>query len=55
LWLKLEPALLFMFQYEYGDIPILNKVGRHIWPGKEFAYFSRRALLKRIREFERAV
>jgi len=41
-WLKLERAMLFMFQYEYGNIPILNKVGRHFWPAKEFAYFSRR-------------
>ncbi|MGH2360223.1 MAG: hypothetical protein ACRDGM_06740 [bacterium] len=51
LWLKLERAVLFMFQYEYGTIPILNKTGTHFWPGKEFDYFSRRTLLKRLREF----
>ena len=45
--------MLFMFQTEYGSIPILNRIGRHIWPGPEFDYFSRRLLLKRIREFER--
>jgi hypothetical protein len=54
LWAKLERAMLFIFKYEYGDIPILNKVGRNIWPGKEFTFFSRRALLKRIREFDAA-
>jgi hypothetical protein len=30
----------------------MNKVGRNIWPGKEFKFFSRRALLKHIREFD---
>lgn len=54
LWAKLERAMLFIFKYEYGDIPILNRVGRNIWPGKEFKYFSRRALHKRIREFDAA-
>lgn len=54
LWAKLERAMLFIFQYEYGDIPLMNKVGRNIWPGKEFKYFSRRALRKRIREFDEA-
>jgi hypothetical protein len=52
-WLKLQRAMLFMFQSECGNIPILNRIGRHIWPGPEFDYFSRRSLLKRIREFER--
>ncbi len=54
LWAKLERAMLFIFKYEYGDIPILNKVGRNIWPGTEFKFFSRRALLKCIREFDAA-
>jgi len=53
LWLKLERAILFMFQYQYGRIPLLNKVGSHFWPGKEFTHFSRRTLLKRIRAFEK--
>lgn len=53
MWAKLERAMLFMFKYEYGDIPLVNKVGRNIWPGKEFRYFTRRALLKRILEFDR--
>ncbi len=52
LWLKLERAILFMFRYEYGTIPVLNKVGRNFWPGTEFAHFSKKALLKRIRAFE---
>lgn len=52
-WLTLERAMLFMFKYEYGDIPILNRLGRRVWPVEEFSYFSRQALLKRIREFER--
>jgi hypothetical protein len=52
-WMKLERAILFMFQYEYGGIPILNKVGLNFWPGEEFKYFSRKTLVKRIREFER--
>lgn len=54
LWLKLERALLFMFKYEYGTIPLLNRMGRHFWPGKEFAHFSKKTLLKRIRAFEQA-
>jgi hypothetical protein len=51
--MKLERAILFMSQYEYGGIPILNKVGMNLWPGEEFKYFSRKTLVKRIREFER--
>lgn len=51
MWAKLERALLFMFKYEYGDIPLANKVGRNIWPGKEFRYFTRRALLAHILQF----
>jgi hypothetical protein len=54
LWLKLERAILFMFKYEYGTIPVLNKMGKNFWPGKEFAHFNKKALLKRIRAFEGA-
>ena len=53
LWLKLERAVLFMFRFEYGTIPILNKMGKNFWPGKEFAHFNKKALLKRIRTFEK--
>jgi hypothetical protein len=41
-----------MFQYEYGGIPILNKMGKHFWHGKEFGHFSRRTLVKRLKAFE---
>jgi len=52
LWLKLERAVLFMFKFEYGTIPVLNKMGKNFWPGTEFAHFNKKALLKRIRTFE---
>jgi hypothetical protein len=44
--------MLIIFKEQYGDIPVLNKVGRNLWPGKEFQYFSRHTLRKRIREVD---
>ena len=52
LWKKLERAALVMFRTEYGSIPILNRVGKHFWPGSEFDHFSKWTLLKKLREFE---
>jgi hypothetical protein len=54
LWAKLERAMLVIFKNEYGDIPLLNKVGMNFWPGKEFSYFSRHTLRKRVLEFDAA-
>lgn len=51
LWAKLERAMLIMFKFEYGDIPRLNQMGRNLWPGQEFKYFTRRALLKHSASF----
>ena len=54
LWAKLERAMLFIFKLEYGDIPLLNRVGRNLWPGREFKFFNHRMLRKRIHEFDAA-
>ena len=52
LWKQLERAALVMFRMEYGSIPLLNKVGKHFWPGSEFDHFSKWTLLKKLKQFE---
>jgi hypothetical protein len=52
LWKHLERAALVMFQIEYGSIPILNRVGKHFWPGTEFDHFSKRTLLRKLQQFD---
>ncbi len=52
MWSKLERATLFMFRYQYGDIPELNAQGKNIWEDDAFRYFNRGSLLRLLRTLE---